>query len=136
MLMAIERYVGLKWSENVDKASQWEELTAKAKSCVDKCMARACGISVKKNSSTSFLVKLTREKDIPLEFVVDLNNKRNLCSCCYDKDMGGPCIHVHYALKMSTSSKTQPVFSTLSGKHQHSKKPTMKSSIAIFGRLS
>ena len=110
MLMAIERYVGLKWSENVDKASQWEELTAKAKSCVDKCMARAFGISVKKNSSTSFLVKVTREKETPLEFVVDLNNKRNLCSCCYDKDMGGPCIHVLLCLKNVNKLKDSASF--------------------------
>ena len=73
-------------------------------------MARGFAISVKKNSSSSFLVKVTREKETPLEFVVDLNNKQNLCSCCYDKYMGGPCIHVLLCLKNVNKLKDSASF--------------------------
>jgi hypothetical protein len=38
--------------------------------------------------------------EVPLQFAVDFNNKNQICTCRYDKDMGAPCVHVLLCLKM------------------------------------
>jgi hypothetical protein len=88
--MDIERYVGSKWSENVTKANEWDLHTKNAESCIEKALHHANDTIVTKNSSTTFLVQVKRITEVPLIFAVDLNQREEMCTCQYDKDMGAP----------------------------------------------
>jgi hypothetical protein len=99
LLIDIERYVGSKWSENVTKANEWDLYTKNAESRVEKALRHANDTIVTKNSSTTFLVQVKRITEVPLVFAVDLNQREEMCTCRYDKDMGAPCVHVLMCLK-------------------------------------
>lgn len=100
-LMHIEKYVGGKWVEFVVKSSSWNQLTAYAhKKFITKHLSGVVDkIEILPSCATSFVARVKKDSDLPVEYTVDLDDRNSLCSCGYYKCMKAPCVHVIAALK-------------------------------------
>ena len=48
---------------------------------------------------SSFVAKVRKDRELPVEYSVDLDNPGNPCSCGYFGDMKEPCSHLYAALR-------------------------------------
>jgi hypothetical protein len=60
---------------------------------MEKALRHANDTIVTKNSSTTFLVQLKRKTEVPPVFVVNLNQREQMCTFRFDRDMEAPCVH-------------------------------------------
>ena len=112
-LMHVEQYVGVKWVECVNKASSWKYLTAYAqkKFVRERLTAGADKIEIIPSCSSSFVAKVAKDGELPVEYAVDLDDRASPCSCGYFAYMRAPCAHVIAALRsINRLSKLESFF--------------------------
>lgn len=100
-LMTVEKYVGAKWVEFVSKSSSWGHLTAYAQKKFEKkhLGTVAHSIEILPSCGSSFLARVNKIGDAPVEYAIDLDDTTTPCSCGYFDYMKAPCRHLIAALK-------------------------------------
>lgn len=99
--MFIEKYVGRRWVDACGQGSSWNHLTPYAKrKFIDKPLtATVDKIEIIPACSSSFIAKVRKEGQLPVEYAVDLDKRESPCSCGCFEYVKAPCAHVVAALK-------------------------------------
>ena len=82
-------------------SSSWKYLTAYAQKLFvrDRLVVIADKIEIIPSCSSSFVAKVAKDGELPVEYAVDLDHRASPCSCGYFAYMKAPCAHVTAALR-------------------------------------